>query len=99
MSSLTASFAARFSSAATHLPAGSGLPQRAFFVQPPMRCHRSGRIVCSAVISSNYSLLSVEKIVNSGDFLYSVAVVLEITVVDMLLMLCFLGNVGTVFNI
>ncbi|XP_057782389.1 peptide chain release factor APG3, chloroplastic [Salvia miltiorrhiza] len=48
MTSLTASFAARFSSATAHLPAGSRVPRRAFFLQPPTRRCRSGRIVCSA---------------------------------------------------
>ncbi|KAL1558436.1 Peptide chain release factor apg3, chloroplastic [Salvia divinorum] len=48
MTSLTASFAARFSSATAHFPAGSFVPRRELFVQPPTRRYRSGRLVCTA---------------------------------------------------
>ncbi|KAH6813975.1 Peptide chain release factor 1 [Perilla frutescens var. frutescens] len=49
MSSLTASFAARFSSAAAaNFPAGSRVSRCAFFVKPPMRRCRSRRLVCMA---------------------------------------------------
>ncbi|XP_047965119.1 peptide chain release factor APG3, chloroplastic [Salvia hispanica] len=48
MTSLTASFAARFSSATAHFPPGSLVPRRDLFVHPPTRRCRSGRLVCTA---------------------------------------------------
>ncbi|XP_041991179.1 peptide chain release factor APG3, chloroplastic-like [Salvia splendens] len=48
MISLTASFAARFSSATAHFPPGSLVPRRELFVHPPTRRCRFGRLVCTA---------------------------------------------------
>ncbi|XP_041994039.1 peptide chain release factor APG3, chloroplastic-like [Salvia splendens] len=48
MTSLTASFAARFSSATARFPPGRLVPRRELFVHPPTRRCRSGRLVCTA---------------------------------------------------
>ncbi|KAL8530853.1 hypothetical protein ACS0TY_007764 [Phlomoides rotata] len=48
MSSLTASFSGRFSSAAAYFPAGGLFSRRSCLVYPPFRCWRSRRLVCMA---------------------------------------------------